>query len=299
LKKQGFTDESLKPFFESIFNGLNLQVYNTPIDLFIEDTLYSDYKELRPYQFLSLYRMVQEGITATTDKRILSLAPKIVLSASKVYNLVNAMHFKDLYGVDLINEFNATSSELKQAQEFMEEFEEYRYDREPAEEYELVQNWADDLQLASYFELVQETTFRKGKTGEDIISEMEQETALFNEPDPYEEEQMNTFLEQHKGKDLNMAVVMYMVDALQYFQTMSQADVKVIAHDIAMKGMHGIHPDKSDYSLGTIPGKKFSGYHLLAYYYVSWAIAEPAVLHELQLPFGNEYVVAKQFKQGK
>jgi tetratricopeptide (TPR) repeat protein len=296
LKKQGFADESVKPFFDSIFNGLNLQVYNTPIDLFIEDFIYSNYQDLRPYQFLSLYRMVQDGITATTDKRIVSLAPKMVLSSTKIYNLINALHLKDLYGIDVISDFNATTKELQQAQEFMEEFEEYRYDREAAEEYELVQNWGNDLQLDSYFELVPENAYRKGKTGEDVIAEMENSPFNSGEPDSYEEEQMNTFLEQHKDKDLNMAVVMYMVDALEYFQKLPDDEVKTIAHDIAMKGMYGIHPEKKDYSLSSIPGKIFTGYHLLAFYYVSWAIAEPTVLHELQLPFDKEYVVAKEFK---
>ncbi|MBC5992426.1 tetratricopeptide repeat protein [Pontibacter cellulosilyticus] len=299
LRKEGIPEDSVMQFLSSIFNGLNLQVYNTPIDLFIEDYLYSTYKELRPYQFLSLMRIVQEGVNATTDKRIASLAPRLVLSASKVYNLVNALHLKDLYGVDYTTVFNATAKETKQAEEFIEEFEEYRYDRDAAEEYELVQHWADDLDLGDFFALVQENSFRKGKSPEDLIAEMEQDALGTDEADPYEEEQMQTFLKEHQNKDLNMAVVMYMVDALKYFGKLSKEKVKTIAHDIAMKGMYGISPEKSDYSIASIPGKTFTGYHLLAYYYVSWAIAEPAFLKELQLPFDKEYVVAQQFKQEK
>ncbi|AKD05772.1 TPR repeat protein [Pontibacter korlensis] len=66
-----------------------------------------------------------------------------------------------------------------------------------------------------------------------------------------------------------------------------------------MKGMYGIHPDRKDYTLPSIPSKTFTGYHLLAYYYVSWAIAEPQFLPELQLPFDKEYSVAKQLQEGK
>ncbi|WP_148561725.1 tetratricopeptide repeat protein [Pontibacter korlensis] len=299
LRKQGLPEDSVKGFLSSIFNGLNLQVYNTPIDLFIEDFLYSTYKELRPYQFLSLMRMAQEGIKATTDKTIVAHAPKAVVSASKVYNLVNAMHLRDLYGVNLVADFKATPKEVKQAEEFMEEFEEYRYDREPAEEYELVQNWADDLELSSYFELVEEASHRTGKSPEDVVSEMEENAMDAVYSDPYEEQQMRTFQEEHKDKDLNMAVAMYMVDALKYFSKLPQDKVKAIAHEIAMKGMYGIHPDRKDYTLPSIPSKTFTGYHLLAYYYVSWAIAEPQFLPELQLPFDKEYSVAKQLQEGK
>lgn len=299
LRKQGLSEDSIRKFLSSLFNGLNLQVYNTPIDLFIEDYLYNTYKELHPYQFLSLMRMVQDGITGTTDKTIVSHAPKVVLSASKVYNLVNAMLLKDLYGVDQVTGFNATPKEIRQAEQFMAEFEEYRSDREPAEEYELVQNWADDLELSPFFELVEEHTYRKGKSPETIISEMEEDASDLGESDPYEQERMKTFLEQHQNKDLNMAVVMYMVDALKYFQKLSLDKVKTIAHEIAMKGMFGISPEKKDYKLPSIPGKTFTGYHLLAYYYVSWAMADPEMLRELQLPFDKEYVVAIQLQEEK
>ena len=38
------------------------------------------------------------------------------------------------------------------------------------------------------------------------------------------------------------------------------------------------------------------GYKALAYYYVSWALAMPEHLAELQLPFEKEYEVAKVFR---
>jgi hypothetical protein len=37
---------------------------------------------------------------------------------------------------------------------------------------------------------------------------------------------------------------------------------------------------------------KFSGYKLLAYYYVSWAKAVPQMLSQLQMPFDEEYQLA-------
>ena len=57
------------------------------------------------------------------------------------------MQFKDLYGLDLISEFKATKAEVKQAEKFYNEFLEYRDDKKPAEEYELVLHWAEDLKL--------------------------------------------------------------------------------------------------------------------------------------------------------
>jgi hypothetical protein len=106
------------------------------------------------------WNLHQEGIKATTDKQIVELSPKYILSKSKIYNLVNALQYKKLFGIDLINDFQATTIELKQAQAFYQEYQEYKTDKEPAEEYELVLNWAEDLKLDKNFELVDELQYR-------------------------------------------------------------------------------------------------------------------------------------------
>ncbi len=46
------------------------------------------------------------------------------------------------------------------------------------------------------------------------------------------------------------------------------------------------------YTVPLIAGKSFSGYQVLAYYYVSLAKAFPEYLEQLQLPFGKEYEFA-------
>ena len=42
---------------------------------------------------------------------------------------------------------------LTRAAAFYDEYKEYREDREPGEEYELLYNWADDLNLTDFFGL--------------------------------------------------------------------------------------------------------------------------------------------------
>ena len=59
-----------------------------------------------------------------------------------------------------------------------------------------------------------------------------------------------------------------------------------------MQGTQGYRPDKADYRISSISGKTFSGYHILAYYYISWAIAVPDMLSQLQLPYDEEYKLA-------
>ena len=80
---------------------------------------------------------------------------------------------------------------------------------------------------------------------------------------------------------------------------LSKYAFKKIAIDIAMQGVHGYHPEKSNYRINGIKDKTFSGYHILAYYYVSWALAIPEMLAEIKLPFDEEYKTAQQFFKSK
>jgi tetratricopeptide (TPR) repeat protein len=301
FNKMGISDESISDYCSNLFDGMNRQIFNTPIDLFIENFLFKEYSELRPYQFISLYTMLQEGLKAVTDKKILELSPRDIISKSKVYNLVNAIQFKELFGFDFIQNFNATASELKLANDFYEEYLQYKDDKEPAEEYELVLHWAEDLKMDKYFEIVNETDFRKKRTDLDsILSSIEQDPYDLETKDPYKEREMERFQKSQQSIGINMAVVMFMVDALQFFEGKSKEEIKKIAFEIAMQGTQGFRPESQNYSISSISGKTFSGYHILAYYYVSWALAIPEMLSQLQLPYDVEYKLAlTMHKPGK
>jgi tetratricopeptide (TPR) repeat protein len=73
MNKLGMTDSSISKVVTDLFEGMNRQVFNTPIDLFIEDHLYQEHPGLRPYQFLSLLNLMREAIYAVTDKKIVDL----------------------------------------------------------------------------------------------------------------------------------------------------------------------------------------------------------------------------------
>lgn len=296
LKKDGHTEATIANYMNALFDGMNRQIFNAPIDLFIENKLYIKYPELRPYQYISLYNIVNEGLDAVTRKEIVSRAPKSVLSKSKVYNIVGALQFKDLYGIDLIKDYQASPIDLKLATKFYEEFLQYRDDRKPGEEYELVQHWAEDLNLDKNFELVNEIKFRETRSNVDSILENIEANPIEDfSTDPSKVKKMDTFQQAHSDKTPNMAVVMFMVDALKYFKTVSTVKIKEIAFEIAMQGTQGYDPNKKDYRIRHIKDKTFSGYHILAYYYVSWSLAIPEMVNQLGLPFNNEFEMAKAF----
>ncbi len=293
--KMGISEDGIANYCSSLFEGINSQIFNTPIDLFIENFLFNEYSALRPYQFISLYTLNQEGLKAVTDKRAIELSPKEIVSKSKIYNLVTAMQFKELFGIDFIKDFQASPIELKQATEFYNEYLQYSNNKEPAEEYEMVLHWAEDLKLDKNFELVNEVEYRTKRTDIDnLLSSIEKDP--YDTANPYKEREMDKFQKGQQTIGTNMAVTMFMVDALQYFEKIPNEKIKAIAVEIAMNGTQGYRPDGNDYRISAMPGKLFSGYHILAYYYVSWALAMPEQVEQLGLPYQQEYELAAQMK---
>lgn len=293
FSKMGISEKSIADYCSNLFEGMNRQIFNTPIDLFIENFLYNEFAELRPFQFISLYNMLQEGLKAVTDKKIVELSPKDIISKSKVYNLVNAIQFKELFGFDFIKDFNATPIELKLATDFYDEYLQYKDDKEPAEEYELVLHWAEDLKVDKNFELVNEHEYRTKRTDIDnLLSSIEKDPYDLESKDPYKQREMDKFQKSQEQIGINMAVAMFMVDALQFFEGKPKEEIKKIAFEIATQGTQGYRPDKDDYRINSIKGKTFSGYNILAYYYVSWSLAIPEMVSQLNLPYEAEYKMA-------
>jgi Tfp pilus assembly protein PilF len=294
LRKKGVPENQITNYTNGLFDGMNLQVYNTPLDLFVENSLYNDFPELRPFQFVSIYNLLSEALKSVTDKKVIEISPKEIISKNKIYNIVNAMQFRELFGIDIVSDFKPTSNELKQATTFYEEFLEYKDDKEPAEEYELVQHWANDLHLSDYFEFIDENDYRsKISKEQDLQNVFEDLLGLKNETSVDKDAETRLFLKNQKEKGTNSEVVVYMVEALEYFEGMSIEKIKNIAFEIALQGTKGYHPENTGYSIKLIPNKSFSGYQILAYYYVSFALAASEVLNELQLPYHEEYLMAK------
>ncbi|KQC33382.1 hypothetical protein AAU57_08700 [Nonlabens sp. YIK11] len=294
LYNNGISKDSVANYFQALHNGLNSQVFNTPIDLFIEDIIFQRFKPLRPIQFYSLYVLINEGVKAVTQKEIVERTPKEIIRVSKIYNLIHATHFKTLFGIDLTGLHKPNKIESDTAKKLYDEFLEYREDRESGEEYELIQHWAEDLKMDGYFDLILESKYRS-QSIDDVIESVNSDPFNLSESDPSQERKMRSFVESHTSEDVNMAVVMYMVSALEYLKEMSQEKIKKIAFEFATVGMQGIDPNKGGYHVPSIPNSNFSGYKTLAFYYVTWAKGIPDMLGQLQMPFDKEYELATAF----
>ena len=209
--------------------------------------------------------------------------------------MVTSLHLKELFGLNFLNYYKPNQQEMKEAEDLYEEYKAYRDDYKSGEEYDMVMYFIEQLDCEDYFEIFDEKEYTSFKV-EDFLGKS----------DLTEEEKKDVtqdFNETHKdGADAGETFMMsmYMLGAMEYFEDKSMDVIKRIAFEIAMLGCGGISPQqKSGYKVNSIPDKDFGGYQLLAYYYVSWAMAIPEKLDDLQLPFKTAYETAKQMYEAK
>lgn len=300
----------------SVMNGLMLQGMNCPLDLFVEERMFKKYKAMRPIQLLSLMAQEQDNINAIKGSMDSKFIPQSIIDASKIMNMVTSMGLENLYGIRLVGEYKPTKMEFAKAKDMLDEYKAYD-DYKPGEEYELVTYFAEEVDIDKFFSLMNEKDFGRDSYEREEATHALKHMALGDDADSSEgnsfdglsEEQQkrqDTFYKENKdGEDpaKTMMMSMYMLGALEAFDGMSTSMIGDIAFEIAMIGTKGISPDqKSGYHVSAFPNKDFGGYQLLAYYYVSWALAFPEKLAALGLPFDSAWQTAKMMwdaKKGK
>ena len=282
-------------------DGLGLQLMNCPLDLFVEEMMYRDYKIMHPIQLLSLFQMEQDNINAVKQTAANGFFPKEIVYANKVMNIVTSMHFKDMYGINLIGQYNPTKQEYRHAQDLYDEFKAYLNTYKAGDEYEMLEYFVQSFNMEDLVEIVDESQVTAGmKTDLSLKGDLSDlaDGALSEEDADVANAQFA--LNHQDGADPaeTMMMSMYMLGAMEYFDTLDHQEVHRIALEIAMVGVTGIDPKKK-YSIKSIPDKEFGGYQLLAYYYVSWARAIPDKLEDLGLPFSKAYESALQMYNAK
>lgn len=294
-------DLELGKFMTDLERGLGLQLMNCPLDLFVEHKMYTEYKVSRPIQFLSLFHMEKENINTVNQVYNKNYFPPEMERANKVMNIVSSLHFKDLYGINLIGQYKPTKLELAQAQDMYDEFKAYLDTYKVADEYEMIEYFVQSLGMEDLIEIVDESQITSGMKA-DLSMQSDLKDKVPDALSREEADEANAeFARNHQdgaNETETMMMSMYMLGAMEYFDTLTSQDVHRIALEIAMVGVTGINPT-GKYSIKSIPDKEFGGYQFLAYYYVSWARAIPEKLSALGLPFSKAYEAAMQMYNAK
>ena len=292
----------LEKVMSSLADGMGLQLMNCPLDLFVEHIIYTDYKVVRPIQMLSLLHMEQDNINSVKQAAKNGFFPKEIVYANKVMNIVTSMHFKDIYGINLIGQYQPTKRELEQAKDLYEEFKAYLETYKAGDEYEMVEYFTQSFNMEDLIEIMDEDQVSNGIKADlsmqGDLKDLKHEALSREEADAANAQ----FAQNHQdgaNPTETMMMAMYMLGAMEFLDNYTIGDVHRIAIEIAMEGVKGIDPKKKGYSIKSLPGKQFGGYEFLAYYYVSWARAIPEKLNSLGLPFSSAYESALQMYNSK
>lgn len=300
-KHSHIPSQELDKVINGLADGLGLQLMNCPLDLLVEQMIYQGYKIVRPIQLLSLFHMEQDNINAVKQAASNGFFPKEIVYANKVMNMVTSMHFKDMYGINLLGQYHPTKQEFDHAKDLYDEFKAYLNTFNPGDEYEMLEYFVQSFNMEDLIEIIDESQVTAGmKADLSMKSDLKdlRGGALSEEDVDVANAQFALNHQDGANPSETMMMSMYMLGAMEYFDTLEPQDVHRIALEIAMVGVTGIHPDKK-YSIKSIPDKEFGGYQLLAYYYVSWARAIPEKLDALGLPFSKAYESALQMYNAK
>lgn len=292
----------LKKVMSGLADGMGLQLMNCPLDLFVEHMIYTDYKVVRPIQMLSLLHMEQDNINSVKQAAKNGFFPKEIVYANKVMNIATSMHFKDIYGINLIGQYQPTKREYEQAKDLYEEFKAYHDTYKAGDEYEMVEYFAQSFNMEDLIEIMDEGQVSDGMKADlsmkGDLKDLKHE-ALSREEANVANAQFALNHQDGANSTETMMMAMYMLGAMEFLDSYTIDDVHRIAIEIAMEGVKGIDPKKKGYSIKSLPDKQFGGYEFLAYYYVSWARAIPEKLNSLGLPFSNAYKSALQMYNAK
>lgn len=267
----GLPAEARTAFVTQITGGLLTQLYNVPVDLWIETRILSTHPVFRPLVYLSVKAQLEQGITAAENAEIRRLTPRAIFRANVAMNGAFALWFADRWPrrTDLVDRYRHTEP-WPVAQRLYARWQAKAAAWSPGAEYEWVDDWADLLGLTGWYEWID---------GNAAASQGQ------SEPDARAAESPGPTI----GAAEHPAYRYYLLAALQWLDEAGLARAREVAAEIAALGTHGLdlHGDRT-YTLQTIPGKDFSGRHLVAYLYVCLKAIDPTLdpgidLHEAYL----------------
>ncbi len=268
LSRKRLPVEQVQVFLRQVMEGMLTQLYNTPIDLLIESRILDAHPNLGALVYLSVKGQLELGLRAAEDTQIRQLSPRAIFRANVAMNGAFALWFEDRWPrrTDLLTLFQRTEA-WSLAQRLYAHWKATVSNWAPGAEYEWIDTWAEMLGLKSWF------AWKDGNNDQRSERSHSQEGGRPGSTRPMSEAEQMAFLH-------------YLLGALEWLDREGLARARDVAAEIAALGMGGIdlHGIRK-YTLRTIPGKEFSGRHLVSYLYVCLKALDPTIdpgidLHE-------------------
>ena len=270
LQKQGYAEDKISQVTIQITNGLCNQLFNCPLDMVVEYSVFQKYDKLHPSQIVSLDQLHKEALYVFTNSEIRKITPPHIYNANISMNCASAL-FLD-YLLKNKSDYAAPYKSSKVFQIGTKLFDIWKKKIDlftPGDEYEMVDEYAQLLKLQGWYGWKLDTA---------ELPQAIKITSAASDIEPLKEKEPAAFY--------------YCLDALQRFAGKSREEIFRIVSEIGMLGTKGIDysdPDKT-YIINSIPQKEFTGLHLLCLMYTGFKIIEPDL--DTGLDFADAYKMA-------
>ena len=212
------------------------------------------------HQTLGLAHLEMENLDAAEDAQIRQHTPRAIFQANVAMNGAFACWFEEQWPrrTDLLGRFQRTEA-WPLAERLYAQWQANAPQWTPGAEYGWIDSWAEVLGLTSWF------------VWRDDIAGPPSEGSPPRTQEPEDRSEGIHEIEQ-------MAYLHFLLSALEWLDREGLTRAREVAAEIAALGTGGIdlHGDRT-YTLRSLPGKEFSGRHLVSYLYVCVKAIDPTV----------------------
>ncbi|MFZ4774886.1 MAG: tetratricopeptide repeat protein [Terrimicrobiaceae bacterium] len=279
LERQGYSGEAISKVERTLVGGLCGSLFNTPLDLLIESRLHREVTVLRSAQFVSLHRLAEEALAATTDPEVRKITPIKILRASTALNGTAALFLDDL--TNGATAFWPRYEKLDGASlspRLFKIFQDRQDSLRPGEEYDLVDEFGEVLGLTGWFEWQPDPGTHELTEG--LAKEGTTNPGLLKQKYP--------------------AAVWFLLAALKRYSSLPVEKVREIAFEIALLGQRGLDyaSPEAKYTLRSLPGESFSGLQLMCLMHAGFQQIAPE--HETGMDLAEPFLMALElFQEGE
>lgn len=276
LEKQGYNDDQVASVINELVAGVNLFLFNCPIDMVIERRIRQEYPQLGESQFCGLASIAHNARKVTMDEKIRSFVPPTLLRINDILNAVFALFVDELFeGATAYADAYRKFPTFSDAENLYALWKEKSADLPPGAEYDLVDSFGKYLGVADWHTWKQDRGFLPP---EGILDNVEKEGTS------------NPGLLKAKAP----ASVMHLLAALRRYQSMEESAIRAVLMEIAVIGMQGLDyasPEKK-YELKSLPSERFSGLEMMCLMYVAGQRLIPG--ESVGMDLNDEYLQALQ-----
>lgn len=269
---------------EKLRVGLVTQATSQVMEMLASDVVLRDYPEA--VEDMKAYLRGQALVGAgATKEQLLGTFPRFIVTANRRMNIAFTMKVGELCGEKLIDAYKPTPEEIDAG---LDIYNFYRNERDIVKE------------KGGVYGDVLEKMLRYTKAGR-FVRLAAIDIAPIDHPRPEDDglsdharEELakfrKNFGDANEQDSMIMTLAMYKV--IRELRRWPLESVKSLGMEIALLGATGLSPAKS-YRLEHFPNRgEIPGREVLAYYYVSWAMAIPEKLDGLNLPYKKAYAAA-------